>query len=67
MIFNNFTLSEITELVFGEKGKDTTENIYLKTFYDDLKLAFESKKEKKKFMVFIKILKIIQISLVKNL
>ena len=43
MIFQNLTLNEITELVFGEKGED---NIYLKTFYDDLKLAFDSKKER---------------------
>ena len=46
MIFQNLTLNEITELVFGEKEKDTKENIYLKTFYDDLKLAFDSKKER---------------------
>ena len=30
MIFNNLTLSEITELAFGDKGKDTKENILLK-------------------------------------
>jgi hypothetical protein len=48
MIFNNLTLNEISELFFGEKGNNTTENIYVKTFYDDLKLAFDSKKEKNK-------------------
>jgi cytochrome b subunit of formate dehydrogenase len=29
MIFNNLTLSEITELAFGDKGKDTKENIII--------------------------------------
>ena len=54
MIFNNLTLSEITELAFGDKGKDTKENIFLKSFYDDLKMAFDSKKEKNKISSFYK-------------
>jgi len=48
MIFNSLTLSDVTGLIFGDKGKDEKENIYLKSFYDDLKLAFDSKKEKDK-------------------
>ena len=48
MIFNSLTLSDVTSLIFGDKGKDEKENIYLKSFYDDLKLAFDSKKEKDK-------------------
>jgi len=48
MIFNNLTLSELTQLVYGEKGEEENENIYLKSFYDDLELAFDSKKEKNK-------------------
>jgi len=48
MIFNSLTLSDITKFIFGDKGKDEKENIYLKSFYDDLKLAFDSKKEKNK-------------------
>ena len=48
MIFNSLTLSDITKFIFGDKGEDEKENIYLKSFYDDLKLAFDSKKEKNK-------------------
>ena len=48
MIFKSLTLNDVTNLIFGDKGKDEKENIYLKSFYDDLKLAFDSKKEKDK-------------------
>ena len=44
MIFQNFSLNEITEIVLPKNKTDN--NALLKSFYNDLKLAFNSKKEK---------------------
>ena len=54
MIFNNLTLSKVTQLVYGDREKDEKENIYLKSFYDDLKLSFDSKREKNKISTIYK-------------
>ena len=45
MIFQNFTIDEVTELILPQNKTDN--NVLLKSFYNDLKLAFTSKKEKK--------------------
>ena len=46
MIFQNFTIDEITEIILP-KNRPNESNALLKSFYNDLKLAFNSKKEKK--------------------
>ena len=54
MIFKNLTLNEVTQIVYGDKGKEDNENKFLKSLYDDLKLAFDSKKEKDKIQSLYK-------------
>ena len=44
MLFNNFTKEEVLELVQLDNKKDP--NALIKSFYDDLKYVFDSKKEK---------------------
>jgi len=46
MIFHNFTLEEVSKILFKEN--DQNKNQLLNSFYDDLKFAFDSKKEKNK-------------------
>ena len=46
MFFHNFTIDEITEILLPDKKNE--KNALFRSFYDDLKSAFESKKEKNK-------------------
>jgi len=46
MIFHNHTLEEVSKILF--KDYNQNKNRLLNSFYDDLKLAFDSKKEKNK-------------------
>jgi hypothetical protein len=46
MIFHNYTLEEVSKFTFRDSDKN--KNQLLNSFYDDLKLAFDSKKEKNK-------------------
>ena len=46
MIFHNYTLEEVSKFTF--RDSDQNKNQLLNSFYDDLKLAFDSKKEKNK-------------------
>ena len=47
MIFNNYTTNEIAEKIFIDINSFENNDL-LKSFYDDLKFAFNSKKEKNK-------------------
>jgi len=46
MIFHNHTIEEVSKILF--KDYDQNKNCLLNSFYDNLKLAFDSKKEKSK-------------------
>ena len=47
MIFNNFTIDELSESIFNDSNINKNEpNALLKSFYEDLQYAFNSKKEK---------------------
>ena len=46
MIFHNYTIEEVSKFIF--KDYEENKNHLLNSFYDDLKLAFDSKKEKSK-------------------
>ena len=46
MIFDNFTLNEVTENIYPSLYNPDESTSILKSFYEDLKLAFNSKKEK---------------------
>ena len=46
MIFHNFSLEELSKSIFQDYEQNTIH--LLNSFYDDLKLAFDSKKEKNK-------------------
>ena len=46
MIFHNLTMDDITSFVLLEEENKEEQNAFIKSFYEDLKLAFNSKKEK---------------------
>ena len=46
IIFNNFTLSEVTEYIYPEIYNPEEPISIIKTFYENLKYAFNNKKEK---------------------
>jgi hypothetical protein len=46
MIFDNFTINEVTKNIYPSLYNPNESISILKTFYEDLKLAFNSKKEK---------------------
>ena len=46
IIFNNFTLEEITQNIYPNIGKKEESLSIIKSFYDDLLLAFNNRKEK---------------------
>ena len=47
MIFNNFTINELSEIIFNDSNINKNEpNSLIKSFYEDLQYAFNSIKEK---------------------
>ena len=49
MIFNNYTIDELSQNIFKESDSNKNNGNYLvKSFYEDLQYAFNSKKEKNK-------------------
>ena len=46
MIFHNLTKDNLTSFVLLDEEKREEENAFIKAFYEDLKLAFNTKKEK---------------------
>ena len=49
MIFNNYTIDELSQNIFKESDSNQNNGDYLvKSFYEDLQYAFNSKKEKNK-------------------